>query len=123
MNHTHMDTNPLNMTTDPLFLRATLNVINGVSIKNEMIKIPSMSPSLYESLCMFINHIQGLFHKTIGTNTNNHLFIFVCRKNRGWDGFNWIFKVFILETSFFFKFMYRRRERMENITFIKWEKN
>jgi hypothetical protein len=57
MNHICMKSSPLKMTTQTPFLEATLNVVNGVSIKNEMTKIPSASPSLYESVYMLINHI------------------------------------------------------------------
>jgi hypothetical protein len=72
----------------PLCLRATLDVINGVSIKFEKTKIPSMSPSLYESLYRFINHIEGYIHMIINLTENDHLFVFVCKRSRGMYVFN-----------------------------------
>jgi len=86
----------------PLFLRVTLNFIDGVSMKFETTKIPSVSVSLYESIYRLINHIEVYFHKTISMTEIDHIFIFVCRMRKGMDFFNWTFKLFIIEIDCFF---------------------
>jgi hypothetical protein len=107
------------MTTQTPFLEG---YPQGVSIKNEMTKIPPTSASLYESVYMLINHIQRFFHKIISMSENEHLFVFVCRKSIGWGGLNMIFKFFITEASFFSNFMNRGRARLNNLNFIMQEK-
>ena len=79
-------------------------------------------PSLYEHVYMIINQIQGSFHKTINMTENNNLFVFVCRKDKGQGGFNWIFNLFIIETDPFFNIMCGRGAWLDNLAFIKREK-
>jgi hypothetical protein len=53
-------------------------------------------------------------------NENDYLFFFMCRKRRGWGDFNMIFKLFT-EASYFFNFMNKGREQLDNLNFIKRE--
>jgi hypothetical protein len=52
---------------------------------------------------------------------NDYVFVFVCKRSRGMDVFNWIFKFFIIEIDCFFNIMRRGKARLENLIFIKRE--
>jgi hypothetical protein len=47
----------------------------------------------------------------------DHLFVFMCGKNKGWGSFNWM--MYFMKVLFIF--MCGRKERLDNFTFIKRE--
>jgi hypothetical protein len=83
-----------------LNLKDALDVVDGISIKNETIHVPSMSPNMYEGVYMLTNDIQGFLNKSICIITTNQSFLFVWER-RDLSEFNQVFNIMLFMGIFF----------------------